>query len=331
MTKLIIQIPCFNEAKTLPAVVQSLPKSILGVDQVELLVVDDGSTDGTAKVAEELGIHHVIRHGRNRGLAAAFRTGLEAAVARGADIVVNTDGDNQYDGSDVAKLVRPVLDGRADLAIGDRSVADLENFTPTKRLLQRLGSWVVGKASTLETPDATSGFRAMNRETALRTIIFSNYSYTLETLVQAGSRGAAVEFVKIAVNPQTRPSRLMKSIPEYLRRSSETIVRSYAMYRPLRIFTAIGLSLILLGVIPGLRFLYLYFFVEPTGHVQSLILTSILTIVGFQILLIGLLADLISANRQIQEDVLFRVKRLEFALGARNGARSDSQATGSQG
>jgi len=317
MIKVVIQIPCLNEAKTLPTTLEAIPRAIDGVDRIEFLVIDNGSTDGTAEVAKSLGVHHVVRFVRNRGLAAAFRAGLETALSLGADIIVNTDADNQYAGQDITKLVEPIVAGRAELTIGDRGVAKLPNFPPMKRLLQRLGSWVVGKASMLTTPDATSGFRAMTRDVALRTLVHSDYSYTLETLIQAGSRGSAVEFVPIAVNSQMRASRLMKSIPHYIRKSTVTIVRSYAMYRPLRVFTTVGLLLIFLGMVPGVRFLYLFLFVERTGHVQSLILTAILTIVGFQVLLIGLLADLVSANRRIQEDSLYRLKRLELAVGER--------------
>ncbi len=323
--KLIIQIPCLNEATTLPATLDAIPRTIEGVDEVELLIIDDGSTDGTAEVARQLGVHHVVRFGRNRGLAAAFRAGLEAAVAAGADIIVNTDADNQYDGGDIPKLVEPILAGRAAIVVGDRGVGTLSHFKPFKRRLQRLGSWVVGQASGLETTDATSGFRAFTRDAALRTLVLSNYSYTLETLIQAGSHGTPVEFVPIKVNAMTRPSRLMKGIPEYIRKSGATIVRAYAMYRPLRVFTAIGALLVFLGILPGLRFVWFYVSGDRVGHVQSLILSAILTIVGFQVLLIGLLADLMSASRRIQEDTIYRVKRMELALDALRGDREDAR------
>jgi glycosyltransferase involved in cell wall biosynthesis len=309
--KLIIQIPCFNEAATLPATIAALPRSIAGVDELELLVIDDGSTDATAEVARSHGVHHVVRCNRNKGLASAFVTGLEACLKAGADIIVNTDADNQYQAEQIPMLVAPILDGRADLVVGDRGVASVPGFSWLKRRLQVAGSWTLGRAAEIDTPDATSGFRALSRDCAFRTIVLSDYSYTLETLIQAGARRAAVEFVPISVNAQTRPSRLMKSIPHYLWRSGGTIVRAYTMYRPMRVFITLGAILIVLGLIPGFRFLYLYAFVAKTGHIQSLILSAILIIIGVQTLLIGLLADLISSNRRIVEEALYRLRKLE--------------------
>ncbi|GMV11429.1 MAG TPA: glycosyltransferase [Gemmatimonadaceae bacterium] len=312
MTKLIIQIPCFNEAATLPPTLRDLPRSIPGIDVIEYLVVDDGSRDDTAAVARAHGVHHVVQFERNRGLAAAFRAGLEESLRQGADIIVNTDADNQYQAADIATLVRPIVEGRAELVVGDRGVGALPHFSYLKRRLQVLGSWVIGRAAELRTPDATSGFRALSREAALKTVVLSDYSYTLESLIHAGSRKAAVESVRIGINPQTRPSRLMKSIPHYIRKSGVTIVRAYAMYRPLRVFSALGTLFILAGCIPGIRFLWFYFTGERVGHVQSLILAAILIIVGFQILLIGLLADLIANNRKMLEETLYRVRKLEL-------------------
>jgi glycosyltransferase involved in cell wall biosynthesis len=310
--KLIIQIPCFNEAKSLPPTVAALPRTVPGVDEVEYLVIDDGSTDHTAEVAHDLGVHHVVRC-KHRGLAATFRAGLEEAVRQGADVIVNTDGDNQYNAADIARLIEPIILGEADLVVGDRGVANHPRFSPLKRRLQRLGSWVIGKASGLDTPDATSGFRAFSRETALRTLVLSDYSYTLETLIQAGARRNAVAFVRVGTNPQMRPSRLFRSMAQYIRHSGGTILRAYTLYRPLRVFLTVGLLLILLGTLPGLRFIYLLATGQGVGHVQSLVLAAILLVVGFQVLLIGLVADLMSSNHKILEEVVYRLRKLELS------------------
>jgi glycosyltransferase involved in cell wall biosynthesis len=293
-----------------------LPRVIEGVDEIEFLVIDDGSADDTARVAKAAGVHHVVRSRRNQGLAMAFMKGLDACIKRGADIIVNTDADNQYHASDIERLVQPILDGRADLVVGDRGVGQLAHFSPIKRRLQRLGSWVIKKASGVDTPDATSGFRALSREAAMRTLVLSGYSYTLETLIQAGAARMAVHYVPVGVNPNTRPSRLMKSIPQYIKRSAVTIARAYVMYRPLRVFTLIGVVLIVLGMVPGIRFIYLYSIGQRVGHVQSLILSAILIITGFQVVLIGLVADLLQFNRKIMEEVLYRTRHLELRLGS---------------
>jgi glycosyltransferase involved in cell wall biosynthesis len=309
MTKVIIQIPCYNEAATLPGTLKDLPRSLPGVDVIEWLVIDDGSHDGTADVARANGVHHIVKFDRNRGLAAAFTAGLEASVREGADIIVNTDADNQYFASDIASLVEPIVNRKAEIVIGDRRVGSLPNFSWLKRRLQVLGSWVLGRAAELKTPDATSGFRALSRDAALRTLVLSSYSYTLETLIQAGARRASVMFVPIRINPQTRPSRLMRSIPEYITRSSVTIVRAYAMYRPLRVFMTLGAILIGLGMVPGIRFLWFYMTGNRVGHIQSLILAAILIIIGFQVVLIGLLADVQASNRKLLEEVVYRLRR----------------------
>ena len=310
--KLVIQIPCYNEECTLPDTFRDLPREIDGIDEIEVLIVDDGSTDKTVDVAQALGVAHIVRLGRNRGLASAFVRGLEASVAAGADIIVNTDADNQYRGEDIKRLVQPILDGQADIVVGDRGVTSLPEFSPLKRRLQQLGSWVVQTASGVSTPDATSGFRALTREAALRTLILSQYSYTLESLIQAGARRMAVVYVPIHVNPQTRKSRLMRNIPHYIVNSTATILRAYTMYRPLRVFFFLGGVMIASGLALGGRFLYYYLQGRGAGMVQSLILTAILLIVGFQTCLIGLVADLIAFNRKILEETLYRVRRMEM-------------------
>lgn len=309
--KLIIQIPCHNEAPVLTETIEVLPKELPGFERVEILVVDDGSQDDTVKAAYQAGVQHVVSLPGHLGLAAAFSAGLDASVKLGADVIVNTDADNQYKAEDILRLVEPILAGRAQIVIGDRGVANLAAFSPLKRWLQRLGSWVVGKVSGMRIPDATSGFRALSREAALRTLVLSDYSYTLETLIQAGSRHLPVEFVKIRTNPDTRPSRLMRSIPHYLANSSATIVRAYTMYRPLRVFSILGGILLAVGLVLGIRFLYYWAIGQGTGHVQSVILAAGLSIVGFQVLLIGLVADLIGFNRKILEELLYRVRLLE--------------------
>ena len=312
MKKLIVQIPCYNEAATLPQTLASLPRQIAGIDQIEVLIIDDGSQDGTAHVARDAGVNHIVHFPRHLGLAAAFTAGLEESLRQGADIIVNTDADNQYEAKDIPRLIEPLLAGRADIVVGDRQVGRLPNFSPLKRRLQVYGSWVIGRASGLDTPDATSGFRALTRDAALRTFVLSGYSYTLETLIQAGASRMTVEYVPVSINPQTRPSRLMRSIPEYLRKSTVTILRAYTMYRPLRVFSVLGSALILLGMVPGIRFLYFIYIGRRVGHVQSLILAAILIIVGFQVLLIGLLADLLSRNRKLLEEVIYRVRKMEI-------------------
>lgn len=312
--KLIIQIPCYNEAQTLPQTVQALPRQLPGVDRIEYLVIDDGSTDDTARVARQVGIHHIIHLARHSGLAVGFVVGLENSLKQGADLIVNTDADNQYQAEDIHKLIVPILEGRADLVVGDRGVGTLQDFSPLKRRLQRMGSWVIARASGVKTPDATSGFRAISREAALRTLVLSEYSYTLETLIQAGARRMAVEYVPVRTNPQLRPSRLMRSIPHYIANSTATILRAYTMYRPLRVFTFLGILMIGTGMLLGLRFLYLNYIIgQGTGLIQSVILSAALLIVGFQVLLIGLVADLIAFNRKIMEEVLYRLRSFELS------------------
>jgi glycosyltransferase involved in cell wall biosynthesis len=313
-TKLVIQIPCLNEAATLPATLADLPDAVPGIDIIETLVIDDGSRDGTSDVARACGVDHIVRLRRNKGLAAAFMAGIDASLKKGADFIVNTDADNQYAADDIARLLQPLLNGDADIVIGDRNIAGLEHMSARKRRLQRIGSWVVRQVSNTTVPDTTSGFRAYTREAALRMTIVSEFSYTLESIIQAGKKRMAIAHVPVATNPRTRESRLFDSIFSYIKRSSATIVRIYAMYEPLKVFTYIGLTIFGVGFVIALRFLYLYV-TEFTGgarYIQSLIFSAVLMIVGFQILLIGLLADVISANRKLLEDLLYRVRSLEI-------------------
>jgi len=310
--KLIIQIPCYNEEQTLPLTVADLPTSLPGVDAIEYLIIDDGSRDRTVEVAQGLGVHHIIRHLHNRGLAAAFQTGIEAALAAGADIIVNTDGDNQYAGADIGKLVEPILAAQADIVVGDRGVAAHAEFSPLKRFLQRLGSWVVEQAAGVPIPDSTSGFRAFSREAALRLTVLSEYTYTLETLIQAGARRMKVVYVPIRTNVQTRKSRLIRNVPSFLILSAATILRFYTMYRPLRVFMMAGGILISFALVLGVRFLVFYVQGNGAGHVQSLILAAILSITGFQVGLIGLIADSVSMNRRMLEEMLYRTRRQEL-------------------
>jgi len=313
--KLIIQIPCYNEEATLPQTVQDLPRALPGVDEIEYLVVDDGSTDHTVEAAQAAGVHHIVHLKRNQRLASAFLAGLEAALQAGADVVVNTDADNQYQGEEIGRLIRPILEGRADIVVGDRGVAVSEHFSPLKRLLQHWGSWVVERAAGIPIPDATSGFRAFTREAALRLTVLSDHTYTLETLIQAGARRMAVAYVPVRTNPQTRQSRLIRSIPSFIVLSIVTILRFYTMYRPLRVFMTMGGALIAGGVALGLRFLYFFLQARGAGHIQSLILAAILIIVGFQVCLIGLIADLVRLNRKMMEETLYRVRRMELEGG----------------
>jgi glycosyltransferase involved in cell wall biosynthesis len=313
LKKLIIQIPCLNEAQTLPATLADLPRSIPGIDVIEVLVVDDGSKDGTADVARAAGVDHVVRLRRNKGLAAAFAAGIDASIKRGADFIVNTDADNQYAGHQIPRLLVPLLNGEADIVIGDRNIAEVRHMSWHKRQLQRLGSWVVRQVSGTSVPDTTSGFRAYTREAALRMTIVSEFSYTLESIIQAGKKRMAIAHVPVETNPRTRESRLFDSAFSYVKRSAATIVRIYAMYEPLKVFSYSGLALFAIGFVIALRFLHLYL-TDYTGggrYVQSLILSAVLMIVGFQIVLIGLLADVISANRKLLEDLVYRVRSLE--------------------
>ena len=323
MTKLIIQIPCLNEAETLPATLADLPAAIDGIDVIETLVVDDGSRDGTAAIARACGATHVVRLRRNKGLAAAFSAGIDAALALGADFIVNTDADNQYAGADIPKLLAPLLAGEADICIGDRNIQAIGHMAGGKKLLQRVGSWVVRQVSGTQVPDTTSGFRAYTRDAALRMTIISEFSYTLESIIQAGKRRMAIAHVEVRTNPGTRNSRLFNSTFSYIKQSSATIVRIYASYEPLKVFSYIGLTILGIGLVISLRFLYYYVTGSGMGKLQSLILSAVLMIVGFQVVLIGLVADLIAGSRKILEDVQYRVRRLE--LGQPGPADRDAE------
>jgi glycosyltransferase involved in cell wall biosynthesis len=320
--KLIIQIPCYNEAETLPKTLALIPRTIEGFDEVEILIIDDGSEDNTAEIARESGADHIVHMPRHLGLAQVYAQGLDACLRLGADVIVNTDADNQYRAEEIAKLVKPILEGDAEMVIGDRGVRDLEHFSPFKRKLQVIGSKIVSMTAGFEIPDATSGFRAVTREVALQTMVLSNYSYTLETLIQAGTNRVRVVSVPIATNPPERPSRLFTSIRNYLSHSGVTILRSIAMYRPLRVFSWISAVLLLTGLILGVRFLVYYFQGVGSGHIQSLILTAILLIIGFITFLIGLLADLVSFNRKILEEILYRLRQQDCEQAMRENGLS---------
>lgn len=313
MAKLIIQIPCLNEAQTLPATLADLPRSVPGIDTIEVLVIDDGSRDGTAEVARAHGVAHIVRFRRNKGLAAAFSAGLDAALKAGADYIVNTDADNQYHAQDIARLVAPLIAGEADIVIGDRNIRDIQHMSGPKKILQRVGSWVVRQVSNTQVPDTTSGFRAYTRDAAMRLTIVSEFSYTLESIIGAGKKRMAVAHVEVGTNPRTRPSRLFSSIYSYIKQSTATIVRIYTMHEPLKVFSYIGGLVFLVGVAISVRYLYFLLMGDAYGdrHLQSLILSAVLMIVGFQILVIGLVADAIAGTRKLIEEVLYRVRRLE--------------------
>lgn len=309
--KLIIQIPCFNEAETLAIALKALPRQVAGFDTVEWLIIDDGSTDDTVNVAKQNGVDHIVKHAGNKGLAKAFMTGLDACLNLNADVIVNTDADNQYSADDIPLLVEPILSHRSEMVIGERPISTIEHFSPIKKYLQKIGSWVVRVASNTNIPDAPSGFRAMSRETAQKIMVFNDYTYTLETIIQAGQKNITITSVSVRVNEDLRPSRLVKSVSSYIKRSIITIVRIFIIYRPFRFFGTIGIVLFSAGFLLGVRFLYKYLTGDGDGYVQSLILASILMGMGFQTILVAFVTDLLSANRKLLEDLRFKVAQLE--------------------
>ena len=310
--KLIIQIPCYNEEETLGITIADLPRHIDGIDEIEYLIIDDGSNDKTVEVAKKIGVHHVLRFRRNKGLAYGFLAGIDACLHLGADIIVNTDADNQYNGVDIEKLVRPIIEKKADIVIGERPIDETEHFSWKKKKFQHLGSWVVRIASGSDIPDAPSGFRAYSREAALRLNVINQYTYTLETIIQAGHERIAMTSVPIRTNGETRPSRLFSSMWKYMKRSASVIIRSTLMYRPMKFFISVGAVFFVIGMGLGIRFLLNMKSGGAAGHVQSLILMSTLILLGFQTIMIGLLSDLISANRRILQDVQYRVRKMEI-------------------
>lgn len=310
--KLIIQIPCYNEAETLEIALNDLPKKLDGVDTIEYLIINDGSKDNTVEVAKKWGVHHVVSFTQNKGLAKGFMAGLDECLRQGADIIVNTDADNQYCADDIQKLIQPILDGKAEYVIGARPIDDTEHFSYIKKKLQHFGSWVVRKASNTDIPDAPSGFRAMSRDAAMHLNVVNDYTYTLETIVQAGREKLAITSVPIRTNAELRPSRLFKSIWGYVKKSIVTILRAYMMYKPLKCFTYLAIVPLVLGIGIGCRFLVFMAMGQSGGHVQSLILACTLIIIGFLTFMIGLVADVIAANRRVLQDTQYHVRRTEY-------------------
>lgn len=317
MNKLIIQIPCYNEGQTLAATLADLPRQVAGFDTVEWLIIDDGSTDNTVEVAHSMGVDHIVVLPHNHGLAAAFMTGIEASLKAGADVIVNTDGDNQYDAGAIPALVQPILEGKAQIVVGERPIMQTREFSATKKFLQRLGSAVVRMASGTKIPDATSGFRAFSREAALRLCVFNSYTYTLETIIQAGRKNIPITSVAIGSNAPTRPSRLITSIPAYIRRSLETILRIFILYKPLRSFFIAGTLFLVPGALIGLRFVLAWMAGDGAGHIQSLILASILIVTAMIVYGAGILADLVAANRVLLEEIRMRLLRSEINVAKR--------------
>lgn len=310
--KLIIQIPCYNEEQTLPAVYRDLPRHIEGIDKIETLIIDDGSTDRTVEIARELGIDHIVRFPNNRGLAKGFMAGLDAGLRLGADIIVNTDGDNQYYGGDIPALVQPILEGKAEMVIGDRDTDNIEHFSKLKKKLQKTGSGVVRRASGSNVADTTSGFRAYSRDAAMKMNVTSDYTYTLETIIDAGNKKMGIANVKIHTNEKLRESRLFKSMWSYIKRSAGTIIRVYTSKKPLKIFLGLAVFFLIMGLVPAVRYLYFFFIGARSGHVQSLIFASICITISVMLAVFGMLADMISSNRKVLDEALYRIKKLEY-------------------
>lgn len=320
--KLIIQIPCLNEAETLAIALAELPREVEGFDNVEWLIIDDGSIDGTAEIARAHGVHHVVRHPVNRGLAVGFMTGIDACLRLGADVIVNTDADNQYCGADIPKLTAPVLAHEADIVIGARPIDETEHFSWIKKKLQRLGSWAVRMASKTDVVDAPSGFRAMSREAAMRLNVFNAYTYTLETIIQAGLSNLRVVSVPIRTNADLRPSRLVKSISSYVNRSLVTILRVFVIYRPLALFFYVGSAFMLVGIVAGIRFMYHFFHRGGAGHIQSVIFGSMCLTIGMLFYMMGVIADLVATNRKLSEKILQQLRKTEDSNNGRGQTRS---------
>lgn len=316
--KLIVQIPCFNEEETIGITLDALPRQIAGIDTIEYLLIDDGSSDKTVEVARAHGVHHTVIIRRNRGLAKAFMCGLDACIQRGADIIVNTDADNQYNADDVETIVTPILRGEAEIVIGARPIGNIAHWSMAKKLLQKIGSKVVRMASGTQIADAPSGFRAMSREAAMRLNVFDNYTYTLETIIQAGRKNIPIISVPIRTNKDLRPSRLIHSIPEYIRRSLFTVTRIFMTYRPFRFFAIPGLIIFIIGVMPTIRFLYFFFIGKGGGHIQSLLYSVLCLGAGSALMVTGLIADLIGVNRQLLEDIRTRIRELEYKQSVRD-------------
>ncbi len=325
--KLIIQIPCLNEAQTLEIALNDLPKHIDGIDEIEILIINDGSVDNTVEVARNWGVNYVVSFTKNKGLAKGFMAGIDACLRNGADIIVNTDADNQYCGADIEKLVRPILEGKADVVIGERPIDATEHFSPLKKKLQHFGSYVVRVASKTDIPDAPSGFRAFSRDAAMHLNVMNNYTYTLETIVQAGRTSMAITSVPIRTNGELRKSRLFHSMFGYVKRSMLTIVRAFMMYRPLTFFSILGLIPFTIGFAFVIRFLVFFFRGAGNGHIQSLVFSSTLMMLGFMTFIVGLQADVIANNRKLLEDIQYRVRRLDYKESEREEAGADADGT----